>query len=791
MAKNHLIKTTAATALLISAQVPAGTIEPELLAAIEGLSPGDFVDVIVRCTGPVDPAEFHDPDLAARREGMIRALQNRSQACYRSLANKLERTSPEPPVELWIANSVAATVPVAELNGLANRAGVESVGLDAEIRLPEPALSGSAAAVAGDPEWNLNTIGAPDLWALGHDGAGRVIASMDTGVDYNHPDIGPRWRGGANSWFDPNGEHATPYDANGHGTWTMSLLVGGDAGGTAIGVAPGAQWIAVKIFKDNDRSRLSKIHEGIQWLFDPDGHPATDDAPDVINNSWYLDHTVDTCDGEFTADIALLKAAEIAVVFSAGNTGPADASSVSPANNPGSLAVGATDQLGYVAGLSARGPSACDGGIYPQLSAPGIGVRTADRTFGGIFPDSYTAVSGTSFAAPHVSGGFALLMGAFGGATVSQVESALEASALDLGEEGPDNEAGFGLLDLAAAYAWLEANTGSTEPGELQFSSAGYSIDEDAGAIQVTVIRSGGSAGVVTADYATADVTAIADEDYRASAGTLTFLDGETSRVLSVAILDDSAYETDEELSLTLSQATGGANLGYPNTAVVTILDDDPAPQPGSLQFSAASYSAAENDGGLTVTVMRSGGSDGDVTVNYATVAGTAAADEDYTTTSGTLSFADGQTTATFAVPVLDDAVYEGNEGFELALGNPGGGAGLGSRDTASVTIIDDEAPPPECTPEIKHDGIDQDCNGYDLTIDILTALYASKGDKLSVEATSDLGDAANLELVGFGPMKWSRKSETWSIDVPKVGGNPGTITVTGVEGAESAAVSE
>lgn len=88
-------------------------------------------------------------------------------------------------------------------------------------------------------------------------------------MDALHPDLAASWRSGPNSWFDPNGEHSTPYDANGHGTQTMSLMAGGDFGGTAIGVAPGAWWIAVKIFNDADVASLSVIHQGFQWLLDP------------------------------------------------------------------------------------------------------------------------------------------------------------------------------------------------------------------------------------------------------------------------------------------------------------------------------------------------------------------------------------------------------------------------------------------------------------------------------------------------------------------------------------------
>jgi len=82
---------------------------------------------------------------------------------------------------------------------------------------------------------------------MGYDENGVVVATMDSGVDYLHPDIGPKWRSGTNSWFDPYWEDSVPHDATGHGTGVIGVILGGDEGGSNIGVAPGVQWIAVKI----------------------------------------------------------------------------------------------------------------------------------------------------------------------------------------------------------------------------------------------------------------------------------------------------------------------------------------------------------------------------------------------------------------------------------------------------------------------------------------------------------------------------------------------------------------
>jgi hypothetical protein len=116
---------------------------------------------------------------------------------------------------------------------------------------------------------------------------------------------------------------------------------------------------------------------------------------------------------------------------------------------------------------------------------------------------------------------------------------------------------------------------------------------------------------------------------------------------------------------------------------------------PGTLQFSAATYSVNENGGSATITVTRTGGSNGAVGVSYATSNGTATAGSDYTATSGTLSWANGDTASkTFSIPILDDSVYEGNETVNLTLTNATGGATLGSPSTAVLTIVENDPEP-------------------------------------------------------------------------------------------------
>jgi len=251
---------------------------------------------------------------------------------------------------------------------------------------------------------------------------------------------------------------------------------------------------------------------------------------------------------------------------------------MSPANDTGSLSVGSIDSRSKVVRNSSRGPGACDGGVYPKLVAPGKEIFTAHPMPGG-----YNIVSGTSFAVAHVTGGIALLSGAFPNATVTELESALFSTATDLGEGGADNSFGHGLMDLAAAYdALLDGGgSGGGDPGELQLSASNYSVDENVATLSVTVNRANGSDGDVTVDYATSGGSATAGQDYTAANDTLILLDGETSRSFDISIIDDGAEEADETFGVALSNATGGAVIGSPNSATVTINDDD-APPPAN-----------------------------------------------------------------------------------------------------------------------------------------------------------------------------------------------------------------
>ncbi len=423
----------------------------ELRVAMASARADDRLSVIVDLVSGVDVqklrADMRGLDRDLRREQVVRRLKLNAGTRADALMERGRRGGAEDIQSLWIANAVAMRAPAELISSLALDPGVQGIRLDGVTEAPIAYAGATLPA-----EWNIIQVGAPELWQRGIRGAGAVIAILDSGVDNRHPDLSASWRGGANSWFDPYGQHPTPADSNGHGTQAVGLIVGGSASGSNIGVAPDAKWIAAKIFNDAGQTSESAVHRAFQWALDPDGNPATDDAPDVVNNSWDI-AAEDSCNSAFQADIDALRAADIAVVFSAGNYGPSPATSVSPANNNNVVSVGALDQAQQVADFSSRGPSACDGGIFPKLVAPGDGVLTTDLSFGG--QPYYALVAGTSFAAPHISGVMALLRSASPLSSAEQLETALTATARDVAAPGQDPDSGYGLVDAVAALAAL------------------------------------------------------------------------------------------------------------------------------------------------------------------------------------------------------------------------------------------------------------------------------------------------------------------------------------------------
>ncbi len=455
----------------------AEKIAPEIHAALRSLKADEMLTVIVTLKDQTDLTRLADalirPDRAARLRNVVETLRAKADLSQRALKALLAIRQAEgragQVTYFWIFNGLAVTATPAVIQELAARPEVLRITPNEIIQAPPlpPSEQGEVGILA--TELNLSLINVPALWAMGYKGQGIVVANMDTGVDVDHPQLGPKWRGGTNSWYDPYNQHPiTPTDlagsSSGHGTRTMGIMVGGeDNNGNAFGVAPEAKWIAVKVFKDDGNGTTAGFHAGFQWLLDPDGNPATADGPHVVNNSWTYGNP-NGCNLAFQPDLQALRAASILPIFAAGNAGPNAYTSYSPANYLEALAVGAVYDSDIIySGISGNGgssrgprptsPPGCnDGTVFPEVVAPGVSIHTTN-----LGPPDYTDATGTSFAAPHVAGVLALLIDAFPNLTVAEQEACLINTAVDLGAIGPDNTYGNGRIDVLTVYQAIQS----------------------------------------------------------------------------------------------------------------------------------------------------------------------------------------------------------------------------------------------------------------------------------------------------------------------------------------------
>lgn len=368
----------------------------------------------------------------------------------------------------WIANLIYVKARVSVIEALSWRDDVDFLDWNAPLAKTEheETLSFSAAATPNGKEPGLSAINAPAMWAKGYTGYGRVAFVNDTGVDPRHPALAGHFRGFYTapeiSWYEYDSPNTDPYDCSNHGTHVTGTVLGLDRmNNDTIGVAFNAKWTgASTIGCPNGLGNLDNIG-ALQWAIDPDGNPETyEDVPDAINNSWYDPTIGSDCASVYVDVLNALDAVGVAVVFSAGNQGPDD-ETISPPHNintdlVNSFTVGALNgsiSSLPIANFSSRGPSKCGGEgsilIKPEVSAPGVGVRSAVPGGG------YSNFNGTSMAAPHTTGAILLLKEAFPYLAGNELKLALYYSCTDLGEPGEDNVYGMGIINVDAAFDYL------------------------------------------------------------------------------------------------------------------------------------------------------------------------------------------------------------------------------------------------------------------------------------------------------------------------------------------------
>jgi len=465
-----------------SVSLKAGNIEPNFLMRLQNMSDDTTVSALIFMADQVN-TELLEASLllpkrlprSERHAKIVKALQEKARETQRPILRELDYLKKEGKVEdykgFWISNVIYVRAKPSVLMSLAQRTDVAILYEDVPIKNIEPVSVKPSSAKTRSVEGGIQDINAPQLWAMGVTGAGRLVSHLDTGVDGDHPALHDRWRGlqpgvtPDEAWFDPVTNTDYPFDSGSHGTHTMGTMCG-RAGSDTIGVAPDALWISAGVIDRVDiPTTIQDAIAAFQWIADPDGNPYTiDDVPDVCSNSWGLSpiyHSQYTypCDTLFWSYIDNCEAAGVVVVFAAGNEGPDAQTLRTPADRATTLtksfSVGALEPGSQtIASFSSRGPSPCENVppenlFKPEVCARGVDVRSSVPGGG------YSTMSGTSMACPHVAGAVALLRQVNPDATPDEIKMALLQTAVDLGTPGEDNTYGMGRIDVFAAAQML------------------------------------------------------------------------------------------------------------------------------------------------------------------------------------------------------------------------------------------------------------------------------------------------------------------------------------------------
>lgn len=465
--------------------IDEGSSDDDIEEKLDSEQENDTVRVVIR----LEPKEYGSDEEIFRderdTETILKDLKEHSERERGGVRTFLEKHEAEILNTFWIANAILAEIDIDLLDELSTLPGVKDVHEDFQVEIggSEPDMGEKAPYEEhlqrqGESTWGLEKINVSEaweggeIWEDGFDGSGVTVAISDSGVDIDHPDIegkmttldenDPHFPGG---WieFDDTGQilgDSTPHDTDRHGTHVTGTVVGGDHSGTNIGVAPGAEFMHALVFPEGD-ARFSQLLAGLEWKLEPTDRqgnvlePVEEHRPDIASISW----GIRGYSSDFEEPIMNLIQAGITPVASVGNYG--ENSVISPGAIFESLAIGAArenDEIWFLSGgevVQDDRESTPTSYIKPDLSAPGTSIRSA------IPGEDWTIMSGTSMAAPHVSGTVALMLEANPELSVEDIYEALKISAyhpeerLIVGEERKDTRYGNGIIDAGKALDFV------------------------------------------------------------------------------------------------------------------------------------------------------------------------------------------------------------------------------------------------------------------------------------------------------------------------------------------------
>jgi subtilisin family serine protease len=294
-------------------------------------------------------------------------------------------------------------------------------------------------------------INADSIWnEYNCEGDSIKIGIIDTGIDYNHPDLGGGFGKGHKvvGGYDFVDNDTDPMDENSHGTHVAGIVA---ANGVKKGVAPKALLYAVRVLNKNGEGSEEEVIAGIEYTIDPNNDGDFSDKLDVVNMS--LGGTPSEYDPMVKA---VENAVKLGVTFciAAGNSGPANWTIGSPGTAPSVITVGAVNKNDTLALFSSCGPSLFTNILKPDVVAPGVIINST------VLNNEYEAYSGTSMATPHVTGVCALLKKLHPNWTPADIKSALMSTAKDIGIER--NRQGVGRVDAFRAALVTSVVSNST-----------------------------------------------------------------------------------------------------------------------------------------------------------------------------------------------------------------------------------------------------------------------------------------------------------------------------------------
>jgi subtilisin family serine protease len=421
---------------------------------------------------------------AQRRVEVARILKGFSAGRQAGVLEYLATTNAENVQSLWVVNAVYCEATPAVIQALSARPEVNYVNYDwgSCPDQPEPAQDGGGSE---EIAWGVDKINAPAAWALGYRGQGIVCGHIDSGCNYNHPDLADHM------WTDPNYPHHgwnfeydndDPMDQNSHGTHTAGTVAGDGTGGTQTGVAPDAQIMICRVSGGIDSIAESQVWAAMQFVVSPPLSPSH--GADLYTMSLGLQMSWAPHQSTWRTTADNVNAAGVSQIVAAGNErgmSPPNACRC-PGNVPppwwnpqntgtgtlsGVVSIGATTESDTIASFSSPGPVTWSsvapfsdyayppGLTRPDVSAPGTNIKSCYYTGVG-----YTNMDGTSMATPHVAGAVCLMLSKNPNLTPYEVDSILELTAVDRGAAGKDNDFGAGRINALAAVEYVTGGGG-------------------------------------------------------------------------------------------------------------------------------------------------------------------------------------------------------------------------------------------------------------------------------------------------------------------------------------------